>query len=192
MKINPSFHILVFFISILTCVVPLATYAQHSSTSTRVRPTSEGKIPSEVYYDVGIFAGLVPDKDFIGTIGYRIGLSYETPSYAIEVKGLLFDTDLVHFTASSLGAHYFLNRRNISSYVGGGYTISSTSHGTSYGRGMGVFLITGLQMFRFKKHRLKFEYRVDRPFYTLDSLSPTPITIGIFYSRDLRSILRWR
>ena len=143
------------------------------------------KVPTESHWGVGFFGAFVPGTDVLGTPGYRIGWSYELPTYAVEVEGrILIDEEAgFHFAAFSTGGLYFFNKQNISPYLGGGFSASNASDDFSFERGMGVYAVGGIQMLRTTRNRLKLELRVDRPLYSFENLDPMPITLGLFFSR---------
>ena len=156
------------------------------------------KVPTESHWGLGFFGGFVPGLDLNGIPGYRIGWSYELPSYAVEVEGRIIadadDTRDAGFAAFSVGGIYFFNKQNISPYVGGGITAARASWDkphdfweetgeAEFNRGMGVYAVGGLQMLRTTQNRLKLEVRVDRPFFSLPNRDVMPITIGLFFSR---------
>ena len=157
------------------------------------------KIPTESHWGLGFFGAFVPGIDLNGIPGYRIGWSYELPSYAIEVEGRIVsdenDEREAGFAAFSVGGIYFFNKQNVSPYVGGGFTASRAwwdephewwkdTGESEFDRGMGIYVIGGLQMLRLTENRLKLELRVDRPLYSLPNRDVMPITIGLFFSRS--------
>ena len=156
------------------------------------------KMPTESHWSLGFFGAFIPGIDINAIPGYRLGWSYELPSYAVEVDGrIVLDTNDAReagFAAFSVGGLYFFNKRNISPYIGGGFTASRAwwdePHGffeetgkAEFGRGLGVYTVTGLQMLRTTQNRLKLELRVDRPLYSLESRDAMLISIGLFFSR---------
>ena len=228
MKINAVFHILVLFIAVLTFSAPLIARAQQDSGIAEVETGTEEKArelrkgTGESHWSIG-FCGTFALPIEVSTLGYRLGWSYELPSYAVEVEGRLvsgkneireFGSPTFHetrkfgFAAFSVGGiYFFFNKWNISPYLGGGLTAARASwerrtwhsgwhedgalheHGaSSFGRGIGVYAIGGIQMLRTTQNRLKLELRVDQPFFLLQGASDvffqvTPITIGLFLSR---------
>ena len=92
------------------------------------------KISGESMWNLGILGTFVPGTDITGDPGYEFGWSYETPSYAVgtELRGSGSggdeDSDVFSFFAWSIGGRYFFNKRNISPYVGGGFSIINVSH----------------------------------------------------------------
>ena len=142
------------------------------------------KVPGESHWNIGFFGAFVPGTDVSGTPGYRAGWSYELPTYAVESEGRFFVGDDTHYAAFSVGGMYFFSKQNISPYIGGGLTVSNASHDWDFERGMGVYASGGVQMLRITQSRLKFEIRLDRPFYTLETKDMMPISIGLFFSRS--------
>lgn len=142
------------------------------------------KVTGESHGNIGFFGAFVPGTEVSGTPGYRAGWSYELPTYAVESEGRIFFGEDTHYAAFSVGGMYFLNKHNTSPYVGGGLTVSNASHEGEFERGMGAYVSGGIQMLRTTKNRLKFEIRVDRPFYQLENQDVMPIAIGLFFSRS--------
>ena len=140
------------------------------------------KITGESHWNIGFFGNFVPGTDINGKPGYRLGWSYELPTYAVEVEGRFVVSEESHFAAFSTGGLYFFNKQNISPYVGGGITASNASHEYSFERGMGVYAVGGIQMLRTTRNRLKLELRVDRPLYSLGTQDMMPISVGLFFS----------
>ena len=174
-----------------------ATVDIETVTETEARELK--KVPAESHFGLGFFGTFIPGIDINATPGYRIGWSYELPSYAVEVEGRIVsdsnDEREAGFAAFSVGGLYFFNRQDTSPFVGGGLTASrawwDTPHSfwektgeSEFGRGMGVYAVAGLQMLRTTQNRLKLELRVDRPLYTLQNRDAMPITIGLFFSRS--------
>ena len=156
------------------------------------------KVPTESHWGLGFFGALIPGIDLNGTPGYRIGWSYELPSYAVEVEGrLVSDTNEEReagFAAFSVGGLYFFTKQSVSPYVGGGITASRAwwdkphafweeTGESEFNRGIGIYAVGGLQMLRTTQNRLKLEVRVDRPLFSLPNRDVMPITIGLFFSR---------
>ncbi len=83
------------------------------------------------------------------------------------------------------------NNKNISPYVGGGFSIFGGEYDDNndrynddyYDSGLGAYFVGGISMLRLTKSRLKLEMRVDRPFFSLPEQDMMPITIGIFFSQ---------
>ena len=154
------------------------------------------KITGESLWNVGIFGTFVPGTDIAAEPGYKFGWSYQTPSYAVGTefrgsgRGGDEDSDEFFFFAWSIGGRYFFNKRNISPYVGGGFSIVDANYGGKYyfdsehDSGLGIYGVVGIEALRLTQSRLKFELRVDRPFFTLPSQDIMPITFGISFSRN--------
>ena len=160
------------------------------------------KISGESMWNVGILGTFIPGTDIAAEPGYEFGWSYEMPSYAVGTEfrgsgsGGDEDSDEFSFFAWSIGGRYFFNKRNISPYVGGGFSIVNASYGNWYdydskdGDGLGTYGVVGLEALRLTESRLKLEFRLDRPFFTLKDQDGTeskdimPITFGIFFSRN--------
>ena len=106
------------------------------------------------------------------------------------------------FWAASFGGRYFFSKQNISPYIGGGFAMMLAKHTTTvrteggflsdlFGDGwdydshteeasdIGAYGVIGIEFRRFSQGRLKFELRVDRPFFNLPSLDVMLITLGI-------------
>lgn len=150
------------------------------------------KVTGETLFNIGFFGAFIPGTDVNAAPGYRIGWSYEFPSYAVEVGGRVVSDEGDGFAAFSTGGLYFFNKQTISPFVGGGITAArawtSTEDGRidneEFERGMGVYAIGGVQMLRQTQNRLKLEFRVDRPLFSLPSNDLMPISVGLFYSRQ--------
>ncbi len=173
-----------------------STVDMETVTETEARELK--KVSTESHYGLGFFGAFIPGIDINGIPGYRIGWSYELPSYAVEVEGRIVsdenDTREAGFAAFSIGGLYFFSKRNISPYVGGGVTASRAwwdephsfledTGKSEFNRGMGIYAVAGLQMLRTTQNRLKLELRVDRPFFSLENRDVMPVTIGLFFSR---------
>ena len=177
------------------------------------------KISGESMWNVGILGTFVPGTDIAGDPGFEFGWSYETPSYAVGTEYRMSgsggdeDSDDFFFSAWSIGARYFFNKRNISPYVGGGFSIINVSYEekverpettrTSFSSDdwwyaddyyeyddsesdtrLGAYGVAGIEALRLTESRLKLELRIDRPFFSLPSKDIMPITFGIFFSRN--------
>jgi hypothetical protein len=166
------------------------------------------KITGESLWNVGIFGTFIPGTNIAAAPGYEFGWSYETPAYSVgtEFRGSGGDgsgndgsgndgsgndgsgNDRFTFVSWSIGGRYFFNKKNISPYAGGGLSIFSGSYYTdesSYDdTGLGVYVVGGIEMLRLTKSRLKFEVRVDRPFFSFPDRDMMPITFGIFFSQN--------
>ena len=155
------------------------------------------KISGESLWNVGIFGTFIPGTNIAAEPGMELGWSYEVPSYAVGTESRVSggagdeeDSEIFFFFAFSIGGRYFFNKRNISPYAGGGLTIVSTSYRGEYyydsedDAGLGAYGVVGIEALRFTESRLKFELRVDRPFFTLESQDIMPITLGISVSRN--------
>ena len=150
------------------------------------------KISGESLWNMGILGIFIPGTDVAAEPGLEFGWSYETPSYAVGSE-MLFgggggDDDSSNgaaFFAWSIGGRYFFNKRNISPYAGGGLSIISVIIDEwEDDSGLGAYGVVGIEALRLTESRLKFELRVDRPFFTLESQDIMPITLGIFFSRN--------
>ena len=145
-----------------------ATVDIETVTETEARELQ--KISTESHFGLGFFGTFIPGLDINAVPGYRIGWSYELPSYAVEVEGrFVSDSNNERdagFAAFSIGGLYFFNKQNISPFAGGGLTASRAwwdtpqSFGENTGesefeRGMGVYGVAGLQMLRTTQNRLK-------------------------------------
>ena len=175
------------------------------------------KISGESLWNLGILGTFIPGTSIGAEPGYEWGWSYQTPSYAVgtEFRGSGSDgdedSDEFSFFAWSIGGRYFFNKRNISPYVGGGFSIINISHKAKaetpvknqspfssddwwydddWGydddsdSGLGAYGVAGIEALRLTESRLKLELRIDRPFFTLESQDIMPITFGIFFSRN--------
>ena len=172
------------------------------------------KISGESMWNLGILGTFVPGTDIAGEPGYEWGWSYQTPAYAVGTEfrasgsGGDEDSDDFSFFAWSIGGRYFFNKRNISPYVGGGFSIINVSYEAKVktpernrspfssdpwgyddydedsDSGLGAYGVAGIEALRLTESRLKLELRIDRPFFSLDSQDIMPITFGIFFSRN--------
>ena len=163
------------------------------------------KISGESLWNIGIFGTFLPGTDIAAEPGYEFGWSYETQKYAVGTEFRVSENEDFTFGSWSIGGRYFLNKKNISPYVGGGFSIFGGSYTNYYDdryyddyyysdsdgdSGLGAYVVGGISMLRLTKSRLKLELRVDRPFFSLpnqDMSLPNqdmmPITIGIFFSQ---------
>ena len=172
------------------------------------------KISGESLWHIGILGTFIPGTDIAGEPGYEWGWSYQTPAYAVgtefrvSASGGDEDSDDFSFFAWSIGGRYFFNKRNISPYVGGGFSIINTTYEAKEKRpernqplfssdpwgyddydeepdsGLGAYGVAGIEALRLTESRLKLELRIDRPFFSLDSQDIMPITFGISFSRN--------
>ena len=172
------------------------------------------KISGESMWNLGILGTFVPGTDIAGEPGFELGWSYETPAYAVGTEYRISgsdgdeDSDDFFFSGWSIGGRYFFNKRNISPYVGGGFSIINVSYEAKEKKpernqpsfssdpwgyddydedsdsGLGAYGVAGIEALRLTESRLKLELRIDRPFFTLDSQDIMPITFGIFFSRN--------
>ena len=173
------------------------------------------KISGESMWNVGILGTFVPGTSVGAEPGFEFGWSYETPSYAVGTEYRMSgsggdeDSDDFFFSAWSIGGRYFFNKRNISPYVGGGFSIINVSYEEKEKRpvrnppswdpwgydddwdddedddsGLGAYGVAGIEALRLTESRLKLELRIDRPFFTLENKDIMPITFGIFFSRN--------
>ena len=168
------------------------------------------KMTGESLWNIGIFGATIPGADVIGEPGWEFGWSYETPKYAVGTEFRFSSSDNNEgddfmFASWSIGGRYFFNNKNISPYVGGGFSIFGGSyttitakreknwfddkyyyyddHYTEDDSGLGAYVVGGISMLRLTKSRLKLELRVDRPFFSLPDQDMMPISIGIFFSQ---------
>ena len=174
----------------IAATVDMESVTEHEARELR-------KISGESLWNMGIFGISMPGTDITAKPALGFGWSYETPSYAaatefrfrIQEEGDRFeaDGDRFSFFSWSIGGSYFLNKRNFSPYVGGGLALvgveieSTTSEGAN---GMGAYVAIGIEALRLTESRLKFELRVDRPFFKLPHQDTMPITFGVSFSRN--------
>ena len=175
------------------------------------------KISGESLWNLGIFGTFIPGTSIGAEPGYEWGWSYQTPSYAVgtEFRGSGSDgdedSDDFSLFSWSIGGRYFFNKRNISPYVGGGFSIINISYAETVetpvrnqspfssndwwydddwgydddsDSGLGAYGVAGVEALRLTESRLKLELRIDRPFFSLPSKDIMPITFGIFFSRN--------
>ncbi len=178
------------------------------------------KISGESLWNLGILGTFIPGTSIGAEPGYEWGWSYQTPSYAVgtefRASGSDGDEDSDEFSlfAWSIGGRYFFNKRNISPFVGGGFSIINISYEEKVERsvrnqpsfssndwwyddgyydddwdddsdsGLGAYGVAGVEALRLTESRLKLELRIDRPFFTLENQDIMPITFGIFFSRN--------
>lgn len=181
----------------ITSTVDIETVTQQEAREFR-------KIVGESLWNIGIFGSFIPGTDVVAEPGWEFGWSYETPNYGIGTEFRYsgnHDYDGIEdfsFTSWSIGGRYFLNSRNISPYIGGGFSIFRGSYedewdyyddyGYGYDShndsGLGAYFVGGISMLRLTKSRLKLELRVDRPFFSLPNKDMMPITFGIFFSQN--------
>ena len=114
------------------------------------------------------------------------------------------EKDSFHFWSGSIGGRYFFSKQSVSPYIGGGFAVMDARYTTWVQReggyivvlfggercddageypeengGVGAYGVIGMEFRRYSRYRLKFELRVDRPFFTLPSQDVMPITLGI-------------
>lgn len=160
--------------------------------------TEYKKIAGESLWNVGIFSTFLPGTDVFAKPGWEIGWAYQTTEYSVGTEfrfsaGVSDNEDFM-FAMWSIGGRYFLNKTNISPYIGGGFSILGLSYydyydndygyyGSNDDNGLGAYFVGGIEMLRLTKSRLKIEMRVDRPFFSLSDHDIMPITFGIFFSQ---------
>ena len=166
------------------------------------------KIPGESLWDIGILGtfALITDADMIAKPGYSLGWFHETPSYAAGTEfwgagGEDDEGESFYFVSWGIGGRYFFNKRNLSPYVGGGFTHAWAGYDQMTGRtwnsrreyweeewesesgnGLGAFAVGGVEALRLTSVRLRLELRVDRPFFQLPNRDVMPVTLGVFFS----------
>ena len=157
------------------------------------------KFAGESLWNVGIFSTFLPGTNVLAKPGWEIGWGYQTSRYAVGTEfrfsGGANDNEDYLFALWSIGGRYFFNKMNISPYIGGGFSILALSYyaydydfynkyyGSNDENGLGTYFVGGIEMLRLTKSRLKFEMRVDRPFFSLPDRDIMPITFGIFFSQ---------
>ena len=161
------------------------------------------KITGESLWNIGIFGTFIPGTNIAAEPGYEFGWSYETPAYSVGTEFRGSGNDDFMFVSWSIGGRYFFNKKNISPYAGGGLSILGGSYSGEWyyddysyddyyddyydsndDSGLGVYVVGGIEMLRLTKSRLKFEVRVDRPFFSFPDRDMMPITFGIFFSQN--------
>ena len=174
------------------------------------------KMTGESLWHIGFLGLYVPGTDIFGAAALEFGWSYEAPSYAVgtqfrfryQEEEDLFEAegDLFSFFSWSIGGRYFLNKKNISPYVGGGLALIGVNFETKTGvrkesdwlgweewvdeydsegaNGLGAYGTVGIEFLRLSRSRLNLELRVERPFFNLPSRDVMPITLGVFYSMN--------
>ena len=157
------------------------------------------KIAGESLWGIGIFGTSIPGADVGTEAGYEFGWSYETSKYAVGTEFRRSENDNFMFVSWSIGGRYFLNNKNITPYIGGGFSVFDghyrtkteneffifewEDYDTEGDRGLGVYLVGGIEMFRLTRSRLKLELRVDRPLFSFPNQDMMPVTLGIFFSQ---------
>lgn len=182
MNIDLIFRTSVFIATTIILILPFTVIAQEGH---ELQFSTQGP-----YFNVGIFSTVVPGTDVYGNFGFQAGFTYELPDYAVEAEFRMFDNQHVHFGTISVGSKFYLNRKNISSYVGGGVATSVSSYGEEDNNGVGIYAVMGISFLRSIPYRLKYEIRIHRPFYTLETQDVMPIMVGLFLSRKW-SGFRW-
>ena len=159
------------------------------------------KISGESLWHLEIFGTFVPSTDIAAAPGYGLGWSYQTPSYAVRSDLRLAinsyednyedSSDGFGFFSWAIGGSYFLNKQNISPYVGGGLAIIFVGYREAHydsepevDLGLGAYAVVGVEALRLTQSRLNLELRIDRPFFSLPNQDIMPITIGISFSRN--------
>ena len=107
-----------------------------SLVSENVSADVSAQVAGESHWGIGFLGTFVLPID-VSTLGYRLGWSYELPSYAVEVEGRIVsgkneihefgsadfhETREFGFATFSVGGIYFFGKRSISAYLGGGLT----------------------------------------------------------------------
>ncbi|MDE0315390.1 MAG: hypothetical protein OXM61_10845 [Candidatus Poribacteria bacterium] len=174
MKINLVIQTLVLMIAMMIFNLPITVIGQERQ---ELQTSNHGS-----YYNIGIFGTVIPGTEIFGHPGYQVGWSYELPTYAVEAEFRIFDSENVHFGGLSVGSIFYLSRKNISSYVGGGVATTVADHVENSKNGVGVYAVFGTSFLRSMPFRLKFEIRLHRPFYTLETQDVMPIMVGFFFS----------
>ena len=159
------------------------------------------KISGESLWHIGIFGISLPGTGISGKPMVGFGWSFERPSFA-AVTDLRFgfeeeedwfatDGDRFSYFSWSIGGNYFLNKKNISPYVGGGLAYVGAQYETTTEEpsvegkdGLGAYAAIGIQALRLTQSRLKFELRVDRTLFELPPEDTFPITVGVSFSRN--------
>ena len=157
------------------------------------------KMTGESLWNIGIFGVSLPGTDVVAEPGWEFGWSYETPKYAVGTEFRFSVSDEFSFGLWSIGGRYFFNTKNISPYIGGGFSIFGGSYDDGWyyeddyyydydynsgdDNGLGAYFVGGISMLRLTKSRLKLEMRVDRPFFSLPEQDMMPISVGIFFSQ---------
>lgn len=157
------------------------------------------KISGESLWHLEIFGTFVPGTDIAAEPGYGWGWSYQTPSYAVgsDLRFALSgieddfedDSDAFGYFSWAIGGRYFLNKQNISPYLGGGLAIIAIGYEEDYydsegDFGLGAYGVVGVEALRLTQSRLNLELRLDRPFFSLPNQDIMPITVGISFSRN--------
>ena len=157
------------------------------------------KISGESLWHIEIFGTFVPGTDIAAEPGYGSGWSFQTPSYAVgsDVRFAFSgieddygdDSTTFAWFSWAIGGRYFLNKQNISPYLGGGLAIIAVGYEEDYydseaDFGLGAYGVVGVEALRLTQSRLNLELRIDRPFFTLPNQDIMPITIGISFARN--------
>ncbi len=184
----------------------------HTEQETRMHR----RMSSEHFWSTGIFGTFIPGTDITGAPGFEAGWYSDTPAYAVGSEYRVSwrstnnkdDRDSFFFHTVSIGGHLLSKKRNISPYVGGGLSITGAiyrkkvktkkptlyydhRYDSEYESGFGFYGVVGIEALRFNKGRLKFQIRVDRPFFKLPNQDLMPITFGVSLSHNyFRG--RWR
>src|SRR6185295_11042426 len=129
--------------------------------------------------------GMAAGQGTLAGAGFSLGFAYDSPAFAIPAE-LRFahsgdDNKSVSLFSIDTGARYYLSRRDVSPFVGGGLcvlflTYSETSYvETTQGRtsvitsrslddsrwGPGIYAEAGLQLFRLHRGRMTAKVRAD-------------------------------
>ena len=142
------------------------------------------KIPIQTSGEAGIFGifGLGTGEDVGAKPGLKIAGSYERSSYAlafefafagkVEIDGE--EIESVEFGFLGLGGRYFLNKRNLSPYMGAGVTYIISK---GWGSSLGGYAVGGIEALRLSQYGVKLELRVDKPFSELPTRH-VPVSLG--------------
>ena len=113
----------------------LTTFFCSSFVSGIVSADTGAQATGKSHWGIGFFGTFINAID-VSTLGYRLGWSYDLPSYALEVEGRMIsgkneirefgshsfhETREFRFTVFSVGGMYFFGKPSFSPYLGGGF-----------------------------------------------------------------------
>lgn len=174
------------------------TESQEMASVTRAEAKTMEKKDGDFLWGVGLYGMGVLGTDNIGSFGFQLAFTYETPELGIHGAFRSGGAggggdDEVTVGEITIGARYFFSQTDTSVFAGGGLsgvTIDiDQNDGYLANTGLGGYGEVGVEMFRLYGSRLSAEMRVTLPFYSVESdggsgvasIYAVPVTVGISY-----------
>lgn len=179
--------------------------SQEMETVTAAEAQKMEKKDGDFMWGVGVYGIGVIGTDDIGSVGFQVAATYETPVIGVH-SAMRFGgaggtgQDDAAFFEFSVGGRYFFSPSNTSVFVGGGLSGltlgSTTGDATYFGGGLGGYGEAGVEFLRLYRSRLAIEVRASIPFFDAeredfyddgtsdgaeDALYLLPITMGLGY-----------